>query len=162
MAEIIQLSPHFALPELARTSSRQFIVQNLKEAGKDPILANLTKLAVERLEVVRALFDRPIRVNSGYRCPALNRAVGGSPGSQHMSGDAADVTIPGVDLKDAFEAIRAEGDAGRLLWGQLILECYDPKSGSGWIHISNPTSKHKNEVLVAKRSGNGFAYTRLA
>ncbi len=52
---------------------------------------NLRALVDEVLDPLREAYGRPIRVNSGYRCPRLNNLVGGSPNSQHMRGEAADI-----------------------------------------------------------------------
>ena len=51
---------------------------------------------LERLEELRGIVGRPIWVNSGFRCAPKNRAVGGSRNSQHLTGRAADIAIPGV------------------------------------------------------------------
>ncbi len=59
---------------------------------------------VEDLENMRAHFgSKPVHVNSGYRCPKHNAAVGGASGSRHMAGDASDVWIEGVSPKDVYK-----------------------------------------------------------
>ena len=45
------------------------------------------------LDPLREAWGKPIKVNSGFRCPRLNKEVGGSPSSQHMKGEAADITV---------------------------------------------------------------------
>ena len=82
----IRLTPHFTLGEFIR--------------AEDPIpapwiLDNLYRLA-NRLQVVRDLLGKPMLINSGYRTPAHNKAVGGSSKSYHMSGMAADIVVPGI------------------------------------------------------------------
>jgi uncharacterized protein YcbK (DUF882 family) len=57
------------------------------------ILKNLRIMAA-KLEEIRSLLGVPVLVSSGYRCPALNKAVGGSKGSAHLLGLAADITAP--------------------------------------------------------------------
>ncbi len=52
---------------------------------------NLRALVDEVLDPLREAYGKPVRVNSGYRCPKLNNLVGGSPNSQHMRGEAADI-----------------------------------------------------------------------
>lgn len=63
------------------------------------VLDNLYRLA-NRLQVIRDLVQRPVRVTSGYRTPEHNKAVGGSKNSLHLSGMAADIVIPGLSARD--------------------------------------------------------------
>ena len=76
------LSLHFSRSEFAD-----------KETGD----CKVNPLLVEALEQMRALVGRPIGINSGYRSPAHNIAVGGVGHSQHCVGDAADIEVPGLD-----------------------------------------------------------------
>ena len=74
------LSEHFSLSEmLASETAEKHHIQNL---------------AVRCLEPTRQHFGLPIQVTSGYRCPQLNAAVKGASNSQHLAGEAADITIP--------------------------------------------------------------------
>ena len=57
------------------------------------------------LNYLRALADRPIRINSGFRCQSHNYAVGGALGSFHMAGRAADIVIVGLTLSEMAELI---------------------------------------------------------
>jgi len=54
----------------------------------------ITELVRKVLQPLRTKWDQPLRVNSGYRCPKLNEAVGGAPTSQHVKGEAADIDAP--------------------------------------------------------------------
>ena len=92
-----QLSPHFALEELLRTEHR-----NIDNTPSDPkIVSYLTTLANNFLEPVRDHFG-PLFVSSGYRCPALNSAIGGVADSAHIYGCAADLIPiePGITPTD--------------------------------------------------------------
>lgn len=151
----MNLSPHFTLQELTRTSHRDFITQNYDLGSREPIRSRLERVCRELLEPVRAAMGaRPVRVTSGYRSPRLNRRVGGSRRSQHMRGEAADFQIPGVDLRAIYDWIKQSD----LAYGQLILECYDPRRGTGWIHLSLGT---RRQNLIAERSGRGgFRYRK--
>ena len=89
----MNLSPHFSFTELTRTSQTALQDRNREEA--QVYIAQLTLLA-ELLEAIRAHFGRPLKINSGFRGPAVNAATpGSSKTSQHMRGEAADITIPG-------------------------------------------------------------------
>ena len=124
----MNLSPHFSFTELTRTSQTALQDRNREEA--QVYIAQLTLLA-ELLEVVRAHFGRPLKVNSGFRGPAVNAATpGSSKTSQHMRGEAADITIPGVDDADLRRWIVRESN---LQYGQCILE---RPPGRSWVHIS--------------------------
>ena len=124
----MNLSPHFSFNELTRTSQTALQDRNREEA--QVYIAQLTLLA-ELLEIIRAHFGRPLKVNSGFRGPAVNAATpGSSKTSQHMRGEAADITIPGVDDADLRRWIVRDSN---LQYGQCILE---RPPGRSWVHIS--------------------------
>jgi hypothetical protein len=116
----VQLTPHFRLSEFAVSASRPELVLPVPLALES--YARL--LAVLALEPARAALDIPLRITSGYRPSALNRAVGGSPTSQHLLAQAADVTsADGVGL---FRWLCAARPAGI---GQVILY-------PGFVHVA--------------------------
>ncbi len=117
-----RISPHFSFAELTTTEHRNFLDE--QAAAPPQVRANLVRLAIDLLEPARALVG-PLRVNSGYRCPGLNAAIGGSKTSAHMQGLAADVYPLEMDLRDAYQRIAESG----LALDQLIFEF------SRWIHI---------------------------
>ena len=87
----MNLSPHFSLQEL--TASDTAAKLNINNSPPVPVLMNLSILA-SGLEQIRSLLGYPVHVNSGYRCPELNKTVGGVPDSAHLSGFAADIVCP--------------------------------------------------------------------
>jgi zinc D-Ala-D-Ala carboxypeptidase len=124
----MKLSPNFSFEELTRTSQTE--LQDLNREEAQAYVGALTQLA-ELLEVIRARWGRPLKVNSGFRSGALNAATpGASKTSQHMRGEAADITIPGVDDSDLRRWIARESG---LPFGQCILE---RPPGRSWVHIS--------------------------
>lgn len=98
----MELSEHFDLNEFTRsaTADRLHIDNNLNPS--DPtgqsIINNLRNLCQQFLEPLREHFGIPVIISSGYRCPALNRAVGGVSNSQHLTGEAADIILPPLTL----------------------------------------------------------------
>jgi len=112
----------------------------------------------EHLEAAKALFEnvvQPVRdhfgptvINSGYRSPDLNEAVGGSSRSQHCKGEAADIEVPGTPNAELAEWIR-----DNLEFDQLILEFYTPGiPDSGWVHVSYlADGDNRGECLTAAR-----------
>lgn len=99
----------------------------------------LSNLVTHVLDPLREMYGKPITVNSGYRCPKLNAAVGGAKTSQHMRGEAADITAGSkTENKKLFELIR-----DNLPFDQLIDE-----SNYSWMHVSYvSTSKNRKQIL---------------
>ncbi len=120
-----KLSPHFTLGELVRTSHR-----SLDNKPPQEVIERLTKLCNDFLEPIRNKFG-PIRVNSGYRSPAVNKAVGGSKKSAHLFGCAADLDplVPDVSIRDIVTWIVKESG---LPYDQVIEEY---SSTASWVHI---------------------------
>lgn len=115
---------------------------------------NLIKLIELLLDPIRTKWGKPIKVNSGYRCSKLNRMVGGASTSQHLLGEAADITVgSSEENKKLFEMILSMSN---ILFDQLILE-----DGGKWIHISlkwRVVSKNRREVLLGIRNSKGKMY----
>ena len=139
----MKLSKNFTLNELIHSSTA-----NYNKVDNTPgrlELENLKKLCHEILQPIRNKWGDSIFVNSGYRNPILNRLVGGSTSSQHLKGEAADITVGSKeDNKRLFELIVEMIEKGEIKVGQLI----DEKNYS-WIHISLPYKK-VNQVLHLK------------
>ncbi|HET7765459.1 MAG TPA: D-Ala-D-Ala carboxypeptidase family metallohydrolase [Burkholderiales bacterium] len=120
----MRLSPNFSLDELVYSETAE---QNGIDNTPPPeIVENLKRLAAG-LEAVRALLGAPLEISSGYRCAALNQAVGGSSTSQHMHGLAVDFACP--DFGSPLEIARAIQRSG-LEFDQCILEY------GRWVHLS--------------------------
>ena len=94
-------------------------------------------------------------INSGYRGPDLNKAVGGSATSQHCKGQAVDIEVPGVANYDVAEWIKDNLD-----FDQVILEFYTPGiPDSGWVHVSyNNTGEQRKSVLTAMKENGKTVY----
>lgn len=142
--EDLKLSPHFTLFELTRTDNRAYIEVNRDVPNE--LLMNGYALAASLLEPIRVHYNKPLIVHSGYRSPGLNEAIGGSKTSQHMSFQAADFHVNGVDLEEVFNWIWKESN---LRFGQLIGEGQIAGKFT-WIHLSlgAPWSNKNNEVLT--------------
>lgn len=120
------LSPHFTFKELTVTSKTKYKLLNRLLAKE--YVNNLALLANYVLEPARAILNRPLIITSAYRCPALNKEIGGSTTSQHLNGTAADFKIAtkALSLESAFVKLK---ESPFLHYGQLILE-------KSWLHIS--------------------------
>ena len=145
-AEDIRVAPNFTLPELTKSSTADRMGLDNTPAS-DQILVTLTTVANHILQPVRDHFG-PVRVNSGDRGPALNKAVGGSSKSQHCHGEAADFECSRVGNDELAEWVR-----DNLEFDQLILEFYQQgKPSSGWVHCSYKTNgDNRQKVMTALR-----------
>ena len=92
----------------------------------------------------------PIRVTSFYRCPALNKAIGGSKSSQHMKGEAIDMSGMKVSNRELFKA------ACELEFDQLIWE-FGTDQNPDWIHISY-SKKNRKQILRARKVNGATRY----
>jgi hypothetical protein len=94
-------------------------------------MINLVYLTAYVLEPLRVAMNEPIKIGSGFRCQALNKAVGGVYNSQHMKGQAADLCIDGDRQKGRkwFNYIK-----NHLPFDQLIWE--HNSKGTYWVHVS--------------------------
>ena len=120
-------TPHFSLEELeaSRTADRLGIDNRIP----DELLPKALALC-KALEQVRELLGVPMNLTSGYRCPRLNRAVGGQRTSQHMAMEAADFIPKGKSPLEAWGAIKVS----KIPYDQLILE--HDSAGNTWVHFS--------------------------
>lgn len=131
------LTEHFSLDELTKTNQPFDNTPNIEQ------ITNLKALANTVLEPLRVKFGKPIIVNSGYRSEKVNNAVKGSKTSQHLTGQAADITSS--NNKELWDIAVQMVNSGEIKVGQLIDE-YDLK----WIHISLPTLKTTNQIKKIK------------
>ena len=94
----IRLSEHFMLSEFTRSSTAERLGLDNSLDASDPldqdVINNLRNLCEQVLEPLRVHAGQPLMIASGYRSPALNKAVRGSPHSQHLTGEAADIRLP--------------------------------------------------------------------
>jgi len=145
----MQLSEHFNLKEF--TKSETAIRKRIDNTPNAEHAQNLKNVCEKILEPVRRHFGKPVRINSGYRGPALNAAVGGSSKSQHCNGEAIDFEIDGLPNPELAKWVSENCE-----FDQIILEFYDPKEGpnSGWVHASytskGPNRKQKLTAVTEK------------
>lgn len=131
------MAKYFTLGELCKSDTA--LAKNIENTPDNTTIGKLNVLMEECLDKVRELWGKPIAVNSGYRSPELNRAVGGVAGSQHMKGEAADINAGGKDNnRKLFEMIR-ESD---IEFDQLIDE-----SNYKWLHISYCKGDNRKQII---------------
>lgn len=128
---------HFTIEEMTESSTAK--AKDIDNTPSQEILAKLQKLIEAILDPLREWYGKPIRVNSGYRCEALNKAVGGSKTSQHCLGEAADITAGSKEENEKlFNYIK-----DNLPFDQLINE-----SDFSWIHVSYREGRLRKQVLA--------------
>jgi len=150
---VTQLTRNFSLEELLHSSYADLhgidnIPPNLEE-----VTANLKALCENVLQGIRDGIGKPIIISSGYRSPALNKAIGGSSKSQHCQGKAADLVVKGM----SNEAVFAWISESSLHFDQLIVE---NRGVSEWVHVSFDSAKivQRREEL---RSPDGQTFVRV-
>ena len=142
-----QLSEHFKLSEFTQSgTARRHKVKNVPGPRE---VERLRFLCVKSLEPMRRRFG-VIRITSGFRCKKLNALVGGSPTSQHVLGEAADIHTGGRELSEKMFGFAKQN----IPFDQLILE-YNPAHGIYWLHISlrsdRPGNRHEAFFLKVKK-----------
>jgi zinc D-Ala-D-Ala carboxypeptidase len=102
----------------------------------------LQALCVNVLQPLRDQLGLPVTISSGFRSPALNRAVGGAPDSQHLTGQAADLQCFSLTTAEFFKRVLALN----LPFDQLI---YEGGREATWVHVSYNTAGARGEILRA-------------
>lgn len=135
----MQLSKNFALADLTHSDTA-------KARGIDnslpPYLISNAKALAERLQLIRDALGVSITISSGYRCPELNKAVGGSKASQHQLCLAADIHAKGYTAQQLFEFI----SGSNFGFDQLILERV---GGKEWVHISVQPKERNDDFSIS-------------
>lgn len=122
----MQLTKNFSLREITESAkARELGIDN---SIPQLLMRNAQALA-ERLQIIRDVLRVPVYISSGYRCAALNKAVGGAYTSQHQLGLAADIYTDGHTAQELFDAILKMN----ISYDQLIIERVGLKE---WAHIS--------------------------
>lgn len=149
----MRLSENFTLTEF--TKSQTGLRLGIDNDPQGEHLENLRHLVNEIIQPVRSHYGRVMTINSGYRSPALNQAIGGASTSQHCRGEAADIEIPGVPNYDLALYIQQHCE-----FDQLILEFYTPGiADSGWVHVSlRRDGKNRKQTLTAMRQKGKTVY----
>jgi len=144
----MQLTANFSLHEMCKSETAMRM--GFDNTPGDTETENLRLLAEKVLQPVRDHYGKGVKVNSAYRSPESNAAVGGSKTSDHCKGMAADIEIPGVANADLAQWIM-----DNLEYTQLILEFYTPGiPDSGWVHVSyDPNNLKKQELTATKVAG---------
>lgn len=151
----MKLSKYFELSEFVESHTADRL--EIDNTPSESEIKNLQYLSVHLLDKIREQFG-PVKISSGFRCQALNKAIGGSQKSQHCFGMAADLKFQqGVDKIQVAKWIIDSG----LSFDQLILEFYNKQNtGKGWLHVSLvQNGNNRRQVLTAERIRGVTEYT---
>jgi hypothetical protein len=143
----MQLSKHLSKAEFERSDAAiKHGINNSMNSGQ---LAKAMALAINCFEPIREYLGKPIRVNSGYRSPAVNKRIGGALTSQHSLGEAIDLDLHDRDL---FEWI-----IDNVTFDQLIYEAGNDTEAA-WFHISYREGRNRKQVLRMIKKGGKSTY----
>ena len=154
MEEIVQLnsnaklSEHFVLGEFTKSGSHPEVYN----IPSHEAIANLKRLC-GWLEVLRERYNErygvgkePIRINSGYRSPQLNRAIHGNANSNHMTGCACDIRVSGMEQALRYATILLDyADESKQEFDELLIE--RNRYGAIWVHFAVRPSNNRRKIL---------------
>jgi len=158
----MQLSKNLALSEVTRSETAKR--KGISNMPTPEHIENFKKLAENVFQPIRDHFGVPIRISSGYRSEALNKAIGGAgkmvngkyvPSSQHCKGEAIDIDMDGTSItnKQVFDYIKEH-----LPFDQLIWE-FGTDTNPDWVHVSfDSEGKQRKQVLKAVKKGSITTY----
>ena len=149
-----KISKHVSYKEGVRSTTALRL--GLNNDPSDAHLQNMKLLSEKIFEPLRMHVGGPIRINSFYRGPELNKAIGGSRKSQHCHGQAMDIddTYGHMSNADMFAWIRENLDFDQMIWE------FGTDENPDWVHVSyvNP-GENRNRCLKANRCENGTTYS---
>ena len=135
-----KLSPHFTLGELCKTSAK-----GIDNTPSHAAVLNRKTLCENWLEPLRQRYNKPILINSGFRSEAVNKAIGGVKGSNHLTGCAVDIRVTGPEQAIRYACILLDiADESKRDYDELLIE-RSPK-GTYWLHFAVRPSGNRKKV----------------
>ena len=135
-----KLSEHFTLGELCKTSAK-----GVDNTPSHAAVLNLKNLCENWLEPLREKSGGPVLINSGFRSEAVNRAIGGVKGSNHLTGCAVDIRVTGLEQAIRYACILLDiADGSKRDYDELLIE-RSPK-GTYWLHFAVRPSGNRKKV----------------
>jgi len=142
---VMNLTKNFTLKEMYESTTA--IRLGIDNTPSDIVIKNLLLLCQKVLQPLREQMEESIKVSSGYRCPDLNKRIGGSKSSQHCFGQAADISCD-ERTAEMYRYIK-----NNLIFDQLIWE-FGNDDNPSWVHVSfSPTKNRKECLRVYKING---------
>jgi hypothetical protein len=131
------MAKYFTQQEL--THSATAVAKGIDNTPPPDVVVRLTTLANKLLDPIREMWGAPLKVNSGFRSPLLNKTLNGATNSQHLRGEAADISAGSpAKNRQLFDMITKSG----IEFDQMIDE-----SNYSWIHLSYKASGNRRQIL---------------
>ena len=138
--KMMKLSDHFTIGELTKTSA-----MGIDNTPSHAAVLNLKNLCENWLEPLRQRYNKPILINSGFRSEAVNKAIGGVKGSNHLTGCAVDIRVTGIEQAIRYACILLDiADESKRDYDELLIE-RSPK-GTYWLHFAVRPSGNRKKV----------------
>jgi hypothetical protein len=144
-----RISKHISYKEATRSNTA--VRRGINNTPNGDEIDRMRLLAEKVFEPLRVHFGEPIRVNSFFRCSALNVAVGGSKTSQHCSGEAIDIDATnGITNKQLFNYIKDNLEFDQLIWE------YGTDKEPDWVHVSFTNRRSNRKKILKAVKGAGY------
>lgn len=152
-----QITEHFTLEEFWHSDTA--IARGIDNRPDAKTAKRLEDLAINLLQPLRTALDKPIRINSGFRNPRVNKLVGGVSNSSHLTGYAVDIISPNYENGDVYKFCLFVRDyliSNKIKFDQLIFEY------GRWVHlgIKDEKGRQRGQVITINRKGTFNGITR--
>jgi len=148
----MQVTKNFKFSELKITGIKSINGKRVENNPKEREIINLCKLTFYLLQPIRDLIKAPLVIQSAFRSPAVNQAVGGAPSSQHILGQAADIHCNTISKLDLFKMIGSQLDYDQLIY-EVDANC---------LHVSYVDSgANRREIMIRDKIDGKLVYTFL-
>ena len=138
--KMMKLSEHFTLAELCKTS-----VKGIDNTPSHAAVLNLKNLCENWLEPLREKSGGAVLINSGFRSEAVNKAIGGVKGSNHLTGCAVDIRVTGLEQAIRYACILLDiSEESKRDYDELLIE-RSPK-GTYWLHFAVRPKDNRRKV----------------
>jgi zinc D-Ala-D-Ala carboxypeptidase len=144
-----KISKHVSYKEA--TFSQTAIRRDIDNTPSEEVLKRMQTVAENIFEPLRAHVGGPIKINSFYRSPLLNTAIGGAKSSQHTRGEAIDIddTLGNMSNKDMFTFIKDELDFDQIIWE------FGDDENPAWVHVSYVSPENNRRRILKASKVNG-------
>ena len=161
MSQNTYVSKNFTFTELYRSETA--VALGIDNTPNATIAKRLEDVVINVIQPLRDLWGQPIIISSGYRCPALNAAVGGSASSQHKLGEALDIHTKSDKPADNMALLKCLLRSG-IPYDQIISEGVNSRYEPSWIHVSYTTrrpNRYKRTTMKRYKNGKAVYYNGI-